>query len=537
VSRLYPLGLALAGAVVALELLLPYKAVPFDRGDGTTVLVPNLSRLSHTADTWDYLQEGRALYRGEGFSSLFTYVPHLGSHADLHPEGLRVEPGPLDPDCFPVLWRQPLFPFMIAGAFALAGSPHPDAVLWLLAAGVVLIPLATYFLGRRLLSPGWAALAGLWALLSPLLLAVPSPMAATTWFAAFFAVVVGVLLRVRRARGWIFLGLLIGIAELFRMDTWILLPGLLVMFLLSRDAPGRIRATVMLLLVFAAVCLPWFILQDDLAGDGFRNTTSLIYHNTQTFPGWTSSRTLAVQDLSAWEFIRDHPREVLAKSVRNLLRYGRDFAILPSPLLAPLLWFAVLRKGTNARSRAFLTGGVVAAATALVVLSPMEYSARFLAPLAPLMTVGAALGLAALPRFRGLLAGAATVVGLVMVTVSLAGRPTDGSSRVAAEDLRSLMATAPDLRSPQGPADPWIFSDAPTVLAWIWEPCGVVWMPVASDVPGLCEWSPGSVAAFTRAGGTTGDGLESDLVERYLAHGGVASAPAKPLVVTWPEPE
>lgn len=544
-SRLYPPGLALAGALVALVLLLPYRARPFDRGDGTTVLVPNLSRLSHTADTWDYLQEGRALYRGEGFSSLFTYVPHLADsieHDSLHSEHAFINHplfSPASTSCFPVLWRQPLFPLLIAGTFLLAGAPHPDAVLWLLGAGVVFLPLATYYLGRRLLSPGWAALAGLLALLSPLLLAAQSPMAATTWFAGLFALVVGVLLRAQRVRGWVLLGLLLGVAELFRMDTWILLPGLLVMFWLSRETPGRIRATVVVALVFALICVPRILILRTLIGDGFYNTTSLIYHNTDTFPGWTSSRTLAVRDLSTWGFIMDHPREVLTKSVLNLLRYGRDLVLLPSPLLAPLLWFAVLRKGKDARSRAFLTGGVVAAATLLVVLSPMEYSARFLASLAPLMAVGAVLGLAALPRFRGLLAGAAVVVGLVMVAVAMAGRPVDGSARVAAEDLRTLMTTAPELEEEPGVSEGEgvIFSDAPTILAWIWDTCGVVWMPVPGDIPELLELLPRSSAAFTRAGGASGDGLEPDLVERYLAQGGVASARAKPLVVTWPESE
>jgi hypothetical protein len=61
-------------------------------------------------------------------------------------------------------------------------------------------------------------------------------------------------------------------------------------------------------------------------------------------------------------------------------------------------------------------------------------------------------------------------------------------------------------------------------------------MPVAADLPLLLANRP-AVAAFTRASGASGDGLEPDLVEQYLAHGGTASAPGKPLVVTWPESE
>jgi hypothetical protein len=526
---------------VAVLLLLPFRAVPFDRGDGTTVLVPDPTRLDHTSDTWDYLQEGRELYRGNGFTSLFTYPPHLPDAVDPIRIGSDFSGDDFfDPSCFPVLWRQPLYPMMIAGAFAVAGGPHPDAMLWLQGLGVVLLPLAAYFLGRRLLTPGWAALAALWTLLSPLLLAARSPLVATTWFAGFFALVVGVLLLVQRARGWILLGLLIGVAALLRMDTWILLPGLLVMFWLSRETPGRFRGSAVVVLTAAVAFAPAVIRLGFLVQDGFHNTLSLVYHNTDTFPGWTSSRTLAVRELSAWGFVRDHMGEVLAKSGLNLLRYLRDLVLLPSPLLAPLLWFAVLRRGKTGRPRAFLAGGVVAAVTVLVVLSPMEYAARFLAPLVPLMAVGAGLGIHALPRFRGLLAGTATAVGLVMVTLSLAGRPAAGTAQTAAEDLRTLMLANLDLPSraslDRGDGGV-ILSDAPTVYAWIWDVCGVVWMPVASDLPEVLGMLPQSAALFTRAGGSAGDALEADLLERYLAGGGVAGAPAKPLVVTWPVPE
>lgn len=520
-SRLYPLFLVLAGCVAAYLILSPYRPVDFVRDDGVTVSLPGPTRLNHTSDTWDYLQLGRRLQEGKGFTSLFTYVPHL-TETSAVASGGEIS--------FPLLWRQPGFPVLVAAAFFLAGGPDPVALLWLAALAIVLLPLTTYFLGLRFLEPEGAAMAGLWALLSPLASSVSSPLVATVWFSALLPLVVLVLLSARRFWTWIPAGILVGLAGLLRLETVLLLPALGILFWTARTG-RRVLGTLVVLVTALLVMLPWGLRTAEITGDASYNNTSLIYHDTDTFPGWNSSRTLAVRDLSPVGFVLDHPGEVARKTVKNTGRFLRDLLLLPTPLLAPLLWLGVLRGSRSRERRAFNLAGVAAVLTLIVVLAPMEYAPRFLAPLVPLMCVGAALGISEFPRYRGRLVLAATVVSVLGFTMALTDRKENGTAALAAADLRTLMADSTTaIRDP----DTVLLSDAPTIYAWIWKR-PAVWMPVAEDVERVREMLPGSVAWFTRAGGR-GDSLSEFLLAGYLSRGGMASAAGPPLAVTWPGP-
>jgi hypothetical protein len=522
-SRLYPVGLALAGVLVGLALLIPFRSVPFQRSDGEWVKLPAPTRLNHTSDTWDYLQLGRELQAGHGFSSLFTYVPFL-------PESVPSAGGPIK--TFPMFWRQPGFPVMVAGALSVTGVGEPDALLWLQGLAVVLLPLVTYALARLLVSPGWAAWAGLWALFSPVTLGGAVPMVATTWFAVFLALLVAAFLSARSPVAWVGAGLLLGLTVLFRLETWVLVPGLLVLHFVSGNRRG-VSSAILILGTAILVVVPWHVRQAMVTGDPFYNASSLLYHDTATFPGWDSSRTLAVRDLTIGEFARDHGGELFWKSLRNLGRFCRDLVLLPSPM--------VLRLPKDRRSHAYLLGGAVSVLTLILVLSPMEYSPRFLGPLVPLMGVGAVISLTRISRFKPLLAGAATVVGSVLLVGFLTGRGETGTADRAIEDLNLLMGgrlveRGDRVSLPAGvPSVGVALCDAPTIYAWIWER-PAVWAPLASDVPRVRELLPGSFAMFTRARGG-GAFVRRDIVVAYVRQGGRPSGPEPPVLVTWEEGE
>jgi hypothetical protein len=511
----------LAGLVVALLVVLPFRSVPFTRLDGVVVKLPAPDRLNHTSDTWDYLQIAREIYRSHRYESLFTYVPFL---PDWHP-GLTTWP----PEEFPVLWRQPGYPLLIAGAFAVCGRPDPDVLLWLQAAAIVVLPLATYLLGLACLRPGWACCAGFWALLAPLAVSPASPFVATTWFAGIVALLAAALVRSTRIGVVAVAGVLLGIAVAFRFETWMLLPGLLLMFWLG----GYMRrgvATIVLLAIAIAVVIPWYRLRAQCAGETF-TLSSLLYHDTHAFPGWTSSRTLAVRDLTPLGFLRAHPGDVLAKTGFNLLRYGRDLALAPSPFLAPLVWIAMLRRPGTARPRALLLGTALATLGLVLALAPLEYSPRFLGPLVPLFAVSASWAMSRLPRYRRGLAVTATAIGLVVTIVALSDRTHQGTARVAAEDLNRLM-TQPEAQEVRGGGG-LLLCDAPTLYAWIWEGLAV-WTPLPDDIPKVLRElnAPRILALFTRAGGH-GDGLARNTVEEYVNRGGIASGRQPPLTVTF----
>jgi hypothetical protein len=516
--RLYPVGLVLVGLVVAVMLLAPYQSVPYERSDGEWVKLPAPTRLNHTSDTWDYLQLGRQLESGHGFTSLFTYVPFL-------PESVPTEKGAAV-DAFPLFWRQPGFPFMVAGAMTLAGPGEPDALLWLAGVGVVLLPVATYVVARLLVSPGWAALAGLWALLSPAALGASAPLVATTWFAVLLAVLVAAMLRATTSARSLGAGVLLGLTALVRLETWILVPGLFVLHGLSRER-GRFLSVAVILGAAILVVLPWHLRLAAITGDPFYNATSLVYHDTETFPGWDSSRTLAVRDLSVVGFLGDHVREVANKSALNFARFGRDLILIPSPFLAPLVWFIVLRLPRERQARAYLIGGVICTASLILVLVPMEYSPRFLAPLVPLLAAAAALAVARMPRFRSVLGVAATVVGVAFLGGFLAGRTESGTAELAARDLNTVMAQSGH-PGPRAVA----LSGAPTMYAWIWNR-PAVWAPLPRDLAEVRALLPESFAVFTRATGR-GDSVAEDIAAEYAAQGGRLSSSQRPVLVTWP---
>jgi len=520
-SRLYPLALGLSGILVAIVLVLPYRSVPFARSDGVEVRVPRLERLDHTSDLWDYLQLGRAFQQGHGLSSRFTYPPFL-------PESVsRARDGEFER--FPLFWRQPGYPILVGVSFMLWGCTDPNAVLALQALAVFLLPLVTYVLARRVLTPGWSALAGLWALLSPVVLGVRSPFVATTWFSVILALLAAGFLTSRRARTLLGLGILVGAAALMRLETWILLPGLLLMGWMVRDG-RRGLATLTILIVALFLVTPWYARLASLTGNPVYNASSLLYHDTDAYPGWAASRSLSVRELDPLDFAREHGANLLRKSIRNLARFGRDLFLLPSPALAPFVWLALLRPPRDRRQRALILGGAVSATALIAALAPMQYAPRFLATFVPLLAVAAALTLSRWPGLGRVLAGVATGVGVVYLGAALLARETEGTAALAAGDLNRLMVTeeAAPLHS-----NAVALSNAPTIYAWIWDR-PAVWVPLGSEVRKVRKILPTSIGVFTCSTGR-GDRLSRSLIQEYRDAGGVPLTPGCATLIIWPD--
>jgi hypothetical protein len=515
--RLHLPLLILAALLLALALLGPYRTVPFTRADGVTVPLLAPDRLSPDSDVWDYLQLGRRLYQGHGLTSRFTYVPFL-------PESVR---GSTPPTEFPLFWRPPGFPVLVAAAFLVSGGPHPQAFLALQALSVLLLAVATYLLGRRVLSPGWAAMAALWTVLSPVALGAAAPMVATTFFAAWITLVLAALLVAERPWAQLGAGALLGLAGLLRLETWVLAPGFLLAFVLARRGKrlaglGRVVAAAAVTAAF------WPIRLAVLTGDPFYNASSLLYHATGAFPSWTASRTLAVREMDPLGFVFHHFGDVAVKSALDLARFARDLVFLPSLFLMPFWVVGVLRPARERRGRALALGALVAGVVLLLVLAPMEYSRRFLGPAVPVLAVVAGLAMAQLPRFRRVSAVAATGVGVVTLVMALAGRPADGRAGAAARELDRVLARPEASALEHGAV---ALSDVPTLYAWIWDR-PAVGAPVAGDLPEVRRLLGGEVVGiFTCDLGIDGF-VEGNLLQHYAAAGGrVVGGPCPALVL------
>ena len=504
---------ALAALLVAAALLAPYRSQSFERPDGVMVEVPRLDRVTHVSDVWDYLQLGRRVYRGDGFTTLCTYVPFLPASGGGPP--------------FPLFWRQPVYPVLVAGAFALAGRPSPDAFLVLQGLSVLALGWGTLLLARRLVPPGWAVLAALWALASPLALGVHEPLVTTTLFAGLVPVLVWCLLAARSLPAILLTGALVGASYLFRQETALLLPGFVVLGILAAPAGGAARRAGEVALAGLAalvVVSPWLLRSLRMTGDPLFNAASLLFHDTETFPSWTASRTLAILEYTSWEFLRAQPDDVAVKSGLNLLRFGRDALLLPGFLLAPLFWLAILRPRLLPGGRVFVRGGLVLGGVLVVALAPMEYAPRFLAPLVPLAVIAAAGAAAAFAggghglavpggaRFWNRAGGGITVFLAGALTLSLGTRAAGKTGAVALGGLAAVL-DEPAVAAALG--EGVLLTDAPTVYAWVWDR-PAVWAPVPADLAAVGRLLPGSAAVLTCAAGV-GDGLEPGLADAYRA--------------------
>ncbi|NNF06497.1 MAG: hypothetical protein HKN21_07030, partial [Candidatus Eisenbacteria bacterium] len=320
-------------------------------------------------------------------------------------------------------------------------------------------------------------------------------------------------------------GLCLGGLYLFRQETAILLPGLILLRFMA-PTRGVLWRELLLVAVFGFVAVfPWLYRSWDLTGDPLYNAASLLFHDTDAFPNWTSSRTQAILEMSSWEFVSNNWGDVLQKTAKNGFRFTRDLLLLPGIFLLPFFWLAIWPKRSETRfplTAPFL----LMALTLLVVLSPLEYAPRFLAPIAPLAILVAASGLMRVaenktqwlqvsPRVLGLLP--VLVVGLALATYagSLWQRSAEpqGTAMVALKDLDRGVAEDGMWPLLLGGV---LLTDAPTLYAWVWDR-PAIWAPVPEDVQATAERYGRTGVILTCAAGH-GDGLQADdLRQAYLS--------------------
>lgn len=420
------------------------------------------------SDMWDYLQLARQLYQGHGFSSLFTY-----------PIFLPLGDGAAG---FPLLWRPPGFPLLVAALFPLGGGPFSGAPLVLQVAGYALAVLGTYLLALEFVEARWALLAALVVALSPDVLGVAEPGIATALYTA--GLTFGFLLATRAhgRRAAALTGGLFGLLMLLRGETLLLLPALTWMLWAGErgDRHARIWACVAALV---AVQIPWFVRLWLVTGRPFFSPSSLLYIDTAAFPGWESSRRLDMLAQSPVRWALGHLGMVGAKGLRNLFHYLRQALLMPLPALAPFVWAATGRLTGVGKSSAYCAAVLIGLGCFVFLLAPLEYAPRLLHPFIPLLAV---VGVILLARFREL----RTIDGQPM----LSARPVAFvAAAVVALALLEFVAGVVAARRewpreiPAPPrvtlaADAWYLGDYPTWYAWHLGR-RFVWLPVADDLP------------------------------------------------------
>jgi hypothetical protein len=416
------------------------------------------------SDYWDYLQLGRQLSSGHGFTSLFTYPIFLPASGD-----------PPDNGAFPLLWRPPLYPLAVAGALRLTGGEAWTPIVLGILAYLAAI-LATYFLALEFTGRRWALLSGLVVALSPALLGLDEPGLATTPYAALLALAVRFVLHADTRRKAALAGLAFGLLTLLRGEALLVLPAM-IWLLWAGDRGDRERRIWSFVVAAVAVTLPWTLRNLLVTGHPYFGTSSLVYVDTASYPGWVSSRLTDMGRQSALGWALGHFGEVGWKGMKNLYHFLVQALLLPLAALAPFVWTAMGRLTGVGRESAFCASVLIALGLTILVLAPLEYAARFLNPFIPLLTV---VGVIILGRIREQVGDGdaarysrrpVTWVAAAVVTLAalqfLGGLRDARATRAAwAGEFGALRATDWRAVTAALPADTTIEADYPAYYAW-----------------------------------------------------------------------
>jgi hypothetical protein len=469
------------------------------------------------SDVWDYLQLGRQVATGQGFTSLFTYPLFLPWSGDASPADGH----------FPLLWRPPAYPLLVAAGFALTGGPSTWAPVVLQVLGYLLAILATYLLVLEFTGHRWALLAGLVVALSPPIIGLEEPGIATTLYGALLVFAVRAVLRADTRGKAAWAGAFFGLLSLLRGEAVLFYPAMM-WLLWAGDRGDRERRIWLFLGAAVVVTVPWVVRTWVVSGRPFFGTSSLLFLDTREFPAWTSSRSVDTLSRSALLWALSEPVQVGWKALKNLYHYLAHALLLPLPALAPFVWAAAGRLTRIGRESAWCGAVLIALGLTIVVLSPLEYAPRFLNPFIPLLAV---LGVILLDRIRERIGDGDTVrytrrpaLWVAAAVVTLAALQTIG----ALKEARNLRV---EWRRDYGPlayAD-WgeiaaslpeagCQADYPAYYAWKTGRGGFVWIGVGRrDDPRLP--SAGLVASGRGRNGPDPTGIPPSAVIEQEARG------------------
>lgn len=414
------------------------------------------------SDFWDYLQIGRQIATGKGFSSLFTYpifLPHSQSGG-----------------AFPMLWRPPLFPIGVAVTLLFGGRDWLWGPVLLQIAGYALCVTAVYFLALEFVRRRWALLAGFVVALSPALMGLDEPGIATPLYAGLLALAVRAVVRADTRRRAAMAGVFFGALSLLRGEAVLVYPAM-IWFLWAGERGDRERRIWSFLGAAMLVALPWAVRTWIVSGRPFFGTSSLLYINTESYPGWTSSRTAGLLQQSAFVWALQHWNQVGWKGLKNLYHFLTQALLLPLPALAPFAWAALGRLTRVGRESAYCAAVLIALVLTILMLAPLEFAPRFLHPFMPLVTV---VGVIMLERIREQVGQGDEVhyshhaaVWVASAVVVLAGLQFLGALRDDRHQRREwAAAAAPMIQTDWNavaaalPADGWYAADYPAYFAW-----------------------------------------------------------------------
>ena len=434
--------------------------------------------ISPLSDTWDYAQQGREIYLGHGFSSLFNY-PVLWER--FH--SLAATPN---------FWRPPLYPLLIALGYQLMGTVNLNPLIFL---GGLFLALTAALIVRLLeeatASPySWAG--GLIYGFTPAVLqssfsGLSEPVYAF-WMTAVFYNLYRLIKTNYESKGdLVITGIFFGLAWLTRAETLFFLPVLLVFFYLTSLQNIRIKIILYFLVPVLILMSPWWIRNYLLTGNPFFNMSNLLISTyTPTYPGWIRYRMIESSP-GLIGFIFTHLPELTVKFIRNIIHNG-IFIFSLHVLMVPLFNIGVLADEIRKPLKIAGLAGILLVLLLLAV-SPLSADARFFLGIFPMVIV---IGLTAFimgidrlsPEFKiskelwiGLL-----VVGMAFPVASILWTKKTLNNQLLNQWESSQWGSYQEVLWNTGKGI--IISDIPDQLSW---KTGIrtLWLPVLKDLPKL----------------------------------------------------
>jgi 4-amino-4-deoxy-L-arabinose transferase-like glycosyltransferase len=274
-------------------------------------------KINPFSDLWDYAQQGRELYRGHGFTSLFTYPVVLPYEKDGH---------------FYNLWRPPLYPYLVSQSFRFTNGPSIHALIYLTGLFYILTVILVTLITETIFDKHIAWMAGFFYAVSMLALqagisGLSEPVFTFILTLFFFQYYQLICQKHHRTRNYIGMGILFGLGWLLRGEMiFFVIP---TPYFLWRDDPSKIKLGVFLFLSLIVLLMcPWWIRNYYLTGNPFFNmSTDLFVMFTPSYPGWSWFRFLD-KPMSILNFLITHPSEIARKFIFLLIHNFRNLLYL-----------------------------------------------------------------------------------------------------------------------------------------------------------------------------------------------------------------
>ncbi|MDI6808535.1 MAG: glycosyltransferase family 39 protein [Candidatus Eisenbacteria bacterium] len=321
------------------------------------------------SDYWDYLQIGREIADGHGFTSKFTY-PALLKYA---------EPGD---STFPVLWRGPAYPYFLAILYSFVGHRagillHVNALFF-----VLTIPFI-YLIGRTLFSRGAGVVASLLFMLSSEILDVTTLGYPTTELVFFFVLSTFLLSGTPSARRALLSGFWFALGVLTQISFIIYLPVLSVYgFYQAEKKRGLVLAALLSFPVISFLAFQarnWIV-----TGNPVFTTASFHMSFYPIIPLWKIARSVDPAMQFSASFLFSNFLTVVSQCAINFQRYIWAFpGFLGTLGLSFFILSFFLRWPKNETAR-FVKFVLVSLVVGVLALAPFVFDTMLLLPLIPL---------------------------------------------------------------------------------------------------------------------------------------------------------